>query len=218
MHRDRRGSSPGEAVGQIADNVVIKVPILREGLIAVKQLASLGIKTNVTVIHSPLQALLAAKCGATYVSPFVGRLDSVGQMGMEMIHQIRTIFDNYDFATEILVASARHPMHVLEAALAGLICDSGGDVATLLPPDDRRHSTAMTGPRCPRKPTATGDRQGLVAESLSYPLGYSGSIMEKLRVGYACLARLSFDGAYAKTSFNSRSEPAKMDVVVHGPI
>jgi transaldolase len=106
-------------LAKIADNVVIKVPILREGLIAVKQLASLGIKTNVTVIHSPLQALLAAKCGATYVSPFVGRLDSVGQMGMEMIHQIRTIFDNYDFATEILVASARHPLHVLEAALAG---------------------------------------------------------------------------------------------------
>ncbi len=106
-------------LAEIADNVVVKVPIIREGLIAVKQLAALGIKTNVTVVHSPLQALLAAKCGATYVSPFVGRLDSVGQVGMEMIHQIRTIFDNYDFATEILVASARHPLHVLESALAG---------------------------------------------------------------------------------------------------
>ncbi len=106
-------------LAKIAENVVVKVPIMREGLIAVKQLAAEGIKTNVTVIHSPLQALLAAKCGATYVSPFVGRLDSVGQVGMEMIHHIRTIFDNYDFATQILVASARHPLHVLESALAG---------------------------------------------------------------------------------------------------
>jgi transaldolase len=103
----------------IADNVVIKVPIIREGLIAVKRLSAEGIKTNVTVIHSPLQALLAAKCGATYVSPFVGRLDSVGQVGMEMIHHIKTIFDNYAFETQILVASARHPLHVLESALAG---------------------------------------------------------------------------------------------------
>ena len=106
-------------LAKIADNVVVKVPIIREGLIAVKRLAAEGIKTNVTVIHSPLQALLAAKCGATYVSPFVGRLDSVGQVGMEMIHHIRTIFDNYDFGTQILVASARHPLHVLESALAG---------------------------------------------------------------------------------------------------
>lgn len=108
-----------QQLAKIADNVVIKVPIMREGLIAVKRLTAMGIKTNVTVIHSPLQAMLAAKCGATYVSPFVGRLDSVGQIGMDMIHQIRTIFDNYDFATQILVASARHPLHVLEAALAG---------------------------------------------------------------------------------------------------
>ncbi len=108
-----------QQLAKIADNVVVKVPIIREGLIAVKRLSAMGIKTNVTVIHSPLQAMLAAKCGATYVSPFVGRLDSVGQMGMDMIHQIRTIFDNYGFATEILVASARHPLHVLEAALAG---------------------------------------------------------------------------------------------------
>jgi len=106
-------------LAKIADNVVVKVPIMREGLIAVKCLAAEGIKTNVTVIHSPLQAMLAAKCGATFVSPFVGRLDSVGHVGMEMIHQIKTIFDNYDFQTQILVASARHPLHVLESALAG---------------------------------------------------------------------------------------------------
>lgn len=106
-------------LAKIADNAVIKVPIIREGLIAVKRLAAEGIKTNVTVVHSPLQAMLAAKCGATYVSPFVGRLDSVGHVGMEMIRQIKTIFDNYAFATQILVASARHPLHVLESALAG---------------------------------------------------------------------------------------------------
>ena len=106
-------------LAKIADNVVIKVPIMKEGLIAVKQLSAQGIKTNVTVVHSPLQAMLAAKCGATYVSPFVGRLDSVGHMGMEMIEHIRTIFDNYDFSTQILVASARHPLHVLQSALIG---------------------------------------------------------------------------------------------------
>jgi len=106
-------------LAKIADNVVVKVPIIREGLIAVKRLSAEGIKTNVTVIHSPLQALLAAKCGATYVSPFVGRLDSVGQVGMEMIEHIKTIFDNYAFETQILVASARHPLHVLQSALIG---------------------------------------------------------------------------------------------------
>ncbi|MHB8898478.1 MAG: fructose-6-phosphate aldolase [Thermoguttaceae bacterium] len=109
----------------IAENVVVKVPLLREGLIAVKQLAALGIKTNVTVVCSPLQALLAAKCGATYVSPFVGRWDWMGQVGMDMIQQIRTIYDNYAFETQILVASVRHPLHVLESALAG------ADVATI---------------------------------------------------------------------------------------
>ena len=113
----------------IAENVVVKVPILREGLIAVKRLAAEGIKTNVTVIHSPLQALLAAKCGATFVSPFVGRLDSVGHVGMDMIRQIKTIYDNYGFATQILVASARHPLHVLESALAGAhVCTIPMDV------------------------------------------------------------------------------------------
>ncbi len=109
----------------IAENVVVKIPVIREGLIAVKQLADLGIKTNVTVICSPLQALLAAKCGATYVSPFVGRWDMMGQVGMDMIRQIKTIFSNYGFATQILAASVRHPLHVLESALAG------ADVATI---------------------------------------------------------------------------------------
>ena len=109
----------------IAENVVIKVPIIREGLIAVKQLAALGIKTNVTVVCSPVQALLAAKVGATYVSPFVGRWDWMGQVGMDMVRQIKTIYDNYSFSTEIIVASVRHPLHVLESALAG------ADIATI---------------------------------------------------------------------------------------
>jgi transaldolase len=119
----------GRELAKIADNAVVKVPIMREGLKAVKQLSAEGIKTNVTVMFSPLQALLAAKCGATYVSPFVGRLDAVGHMGMDLVHQIRTIFDNYNFSTEILVAAVRHPTHVLEAALAGAdICTMFFDV------------------------------------------------------------------------------------------
>lgn len=109
----------------IADNVVVKIPLIREGLMAVKQLADLGIRTNVTAVCSPLQALLAAKCGATYVSPFIGRWDVMGQVGMDMIRQIKTIYDNYRFATQILAASVRHPLHVLESALAG------ADVATI---------------------------------------------------------------------------------------
>lgn len=108
-----------QQLAKISENVVIKVPVLREGLIAVKELTALGIKTNVTAVCSPLQALLAAKCGATYVSPFVGRWDMMGQVGMDMIRQIRQIYDNYAFDTQILVASARHPLHVLESALAG---------------------------------------------------------------------------------------------------
>lgn len=104
---------------EIADNVVVKVPIIKEGLIAVKQLHAERIRTNVTVTFSPLQAMLAAKCGATYISPFVGRLDAVGHDGMEVVRQIRTIYRNYDFATRIIVAAVRHPLHVLQAALAG---------------------------------------------------------------------------------------------------
>jgi transaldolase len=116
-------------LAKIADNVVVKVPIMCEGLKAVKRLAAEGIKTNVTVTFSPLQALLAAKCGATYVSPFVGRLDAVGHVGMDLIRQIKTIYDHYDFSTQLLVAAVRHPEHVLEAALAGApVCTMGFDV------------------------------------------------------------------------------------------
>ncbi len=106
-------------LGKIHKNVVVKVPINKEGLKAVKILASEGYKTNVTVTFSPLQALLAAKVGATYISPFVGRLDAVGHDGMELVRQIKTIYQNYGFQTQIITAAARHPLHVLQAALAG---------------------------------------------------------------------------------------------------
>jgi len=106
-------------LARIADNAVIKVPIIREGMKAVKRLAAEGIRTNVTVTFSPLQALVAAKAGANYISPFVGRLDNVGHFGMDLVRQIIEIYSNYDFDTEIIVAAVRHPLHVLEAALAG---------------------------------------------------------------------------------------------------
>jgi transaldolase len=112
-------ANEGRALAKIHKNVVIKVPIIREGLKAVRILASEGYKTNVTVTFSPLQALLAAKVGATYVSPFVGRLDAVGHDGMELVRQIKTIYRNYGFTTQIITAAARHPLHVLQAALAG---------------------------------------------------------------------------------------------------
>ena len=99
--------------------IVIKVPMTAEGLKATKALSDQGVKTNVTLIFSPLQALLAAKAGATYVSPFVGRLDDIGHPGMQSVEQIRTIFDNYGYTTEIIVASVRSPQHVLEAGLIG---------------------------------------------------------------------------------------------------
>ncbi len=119
----------GRALARIHPNVVVKVPILKEGLKAVKRLAAEGIKTNVTVTFSPLQALLAAKCGATYVSPFVGRLDAVGHIGMDLVRQIETIYENYGFTTQIIVAAVRHPTHVLEAALAGAdVCTMNFDV------------------------------------------------------------------------------------------
>lgn len=110
---------------KLADNIVIKVPINLEGLKVIKKLSSEGIRVNTTLIFSANQALLAAKAGASYVSPFVGRLDDISTEGMELIEQIATIYDNYDFETEILVASVRHPIHVLQAALAG------ADVATV---------------------------------------------------------------------------------------
>jgi transaldolase len=110
---------------KVAENVVVKVPLITEGLRAVRDLTGEGIRTNVTLCFSPVQALLAAKAGATYVSPFVGRLDDVSEDGMALIAQILEIFRNYDFATKVLVASVRHPLHVLEAARLG------ADVATI---------------------------------------------------------------------------------------
>jgi transaldolase len=104
---------------KLGDNIVIKIPMLPEGLKAVKELTCMGIKTNVTLIFSPLQALLAAKAGATYVSPFVGRLDDVSADGMELVEQIAEIYENYGYLTKIIVASIRHPRHVLEAASVG---------------------------------------------------------------------------------------------------
>ena len=101
------------------DKIVIKLPLTEEGLKATKVLSQRGLKTNLTLIFSPLQALLAAKAGATYVSPFVGRLDDIGHEGMESVEQISTIFDNYGYGTEIIVASVRSPQHVLQAGLIG---------------------------------------------------------------------------------------------------
>lgn len=119
----------GRALAKIHRNVVVKVPITREGLKAVKEFTTEGIKTNVTVTFSSLQAMLAAKCGATYISPFVGRLDAIGQFGMEVVRQIKTIYTNYGFKTQVLTAAVRHPTHVLEAALAGSdVCTMAFDV------------------------------------------------------------------------------------------
>jgi len=115
----------GEILAQLGKNVVIKIPITIDGLKAVKYFEYKGIKTNVTLIFSPAQALLAMKAGASYVSPFVGRLDDISHTGMELISQIRTIIDNYSFNTEIIVASIRNPMHVIESALIG------ADIATI---------------------------------------------------------------------------------------
>lgn len=104
---------------QFGPNVVVKVPMTGEGLKAVRVLKSMDIDTNVTLVFSAAQALLAAKAGARYVSPFLGRLDDVGQDGMELVRQIMTVFENYGFATEVIAASVRSPMHVLDAALTG---------------------------------------------------------------------------------------------------
>jgi transaldolase len=108
-----------ELAGIDRDKIVVKIPMTREGLKACKQLTSMGIKTNVTLIFSPSQALLAAKAGATYVSPFVGRLDDISHIGMDLVEQIVTIFANYDYASEVIVASIRNPLHVVEAAMMG---------------------------------------------------------------------------------------------------
>jgi len=115
----------GRDLAKIHGNIVVKVPMTEAGLKATRVFSEEGIKTNVTLAFSPLQALLAAKAGATFVSPFVGRLDDIGHEGMEGVDQIRTIFDNYGYATEIIVASVRSPIHVLNAALLG------ADIATI---------------------------------------------------------------------------------------
>lgn len=107
------------SLSKIHKNVIIKIPLIPEGLKAVKILSKEGIKTNVTLCFSANQALLAAKAGATYISPFIGRLDDIGHVGMDLIRDIKTIYDNYGFKTEIIVASVRHPGHVLEAAKIG---------------------------------------------------------------------------------------------------
>ncbi|HET6372236.1 MAG TPA: fructose-6-phosphate aldolase [Candidatus Polarisedimenticolia bacterium] len=110
---------------EIHKNIVVKLPLLKEGIKALSRIAPQGVKVNVTLCFSPAQALIAAKAGATYISPFIGRLDDISHIGMDLIRQIRAIYDNYDFKTQILTASVRHPVHVVEAALAG------SDVATI---------------------------------------------------------------------------------------
>ena len=109
----------GKELAKIHKNIVVKVPLIPEGLKATKRMTAEGIRVNVTLCFSPTQALLAAKAGAWCVSPFIGRLDDISSNGMELIRQILTIYKNYDFKTQVLVASVRHPQHVVEAALAG---------------------------------------------------------------------------------------------------
>ena len=117
----------GRELATLGENVVIKVPLTEDGLVATRRLRDAGIGVNVTLCFSPSQALLAAKAGASFISPFVGRLDDISHDGMELIAQIREIYDNYGYDTEILVASIRHPLHFVEAALIG------ADVATVPP-------------------------------------------------------------------------------------
>jgi transaldolase len=117
--------SEGRELAKIAPNVVVKLPTTGDGLKACRALTGEGTKTNLTLCFSPTQALLVAKAGATYVSPFLGRLDDIAHVGMDLVRTIRTIYDNYDFPTQILAASLRNPLHVVDAAVAG------ADVATL---------------------------------------------------------------------------------------
>ncbi|MEQ9265448.1 MAG: fructose-6-phosphate aldolase [Balneolaceae bacterium] len=109
----------GLKIAKIADNVVVKVPLIKDGIKAIKTFSDQGIKTNCTLCFSPTQALIAAKAGATYISPFLGRLDDISTEGMQLIRDIVTIYLNYGFPTEVLAASIRHPMHVVECAKAG---------------------------------------------------------------------------------------------------
>ena len=117
----------GHDIAEIDEHMVVKVPLTRDGIRACKALSTEGLRVNVTLVFSAAQALLAAKVGATFVSPFVGRLDDVATNGMDLIREIVTIYDNYEFATEVLVASCRHPIHVVEAARMG------ADIATCPP-------------------------------------------------------------------------------------
>ncbi len=120
-------------LSKIHENVVVKIPSTVEGVKALKTLSKEGIKTNFTLVFSAAQALLAAKVGATYVSPFIGRLDYVGHIGMDMVRQIRTIYDNYGFETKIIVAAVRHPLHVVDAALAGAhVCTMTYEILRML--------------------------------------------------------------------------------------
>jgi len=106
-------------LSKIAENIVIKIPLTKEGLKAVRNLSGQGIKTNVTLCFSPTQAILAAKAGCDYISPFIGRLDDISQKGMDLIQKIKQIYSNYNFKTKIIVASIRNPLHILESALLG---------------------------------------------------------------------------------------------------
>ncbi len=120
-------------LSKIHENVVVKIPSIVEGVKALKTLSKEGIKTNFTLLFSAAQALLAAKVGATYVSPFIGRLDYVGHAGMDVVRQIRTIYDNYGFETKIIVAAVRHPLHVVDAALAGAdVCTMTYEIMKML--------------------------------------------------------------------------------------
>jgi len=131
--RDKEGMvKEARELSKIHDFIVIKIPLTVEGLKATKILAEEGIKVNTTLVFTPSQALLAAKAGATYVSPFIGRLDDISSEGMDLVTKILTIFDNYGFDTELLVASIRHPQHVVEAAILG------ADIATVPPKVLRR--------------------------------------------------------------------------------
>ncbi|MES2802528.1 MAG: fructose-6-phosphate aldolase [Bdellovibrionota bacterium] len=115
----------GQVLAKLADNVVVKVPMCEDGMIAVKKFTAMGIKTNVTLVFSVVQALLAAKAGASMVSPFVGRLDDIGTDGMGMVADVVQMYQNYDFSTEVLVASVRSPLHIQHAAIMG------ADIATI---------------------------------------------------------------------------------------
>ena len=131
--RDKEGMvKEARELSKIHDFIVIKIPLTVEGLKATKILAEEGIRVNTTLVFTPSQALLAAKAGATYVSPFIGRLDDISSEGMDLVTKILTIFDNYGFDTELLVASIRHPQHVVEAAILG------ADIATVPPKVLRR--------------------------------------------------------------------------------